>query len=103
MLNTATDLQQIPTTAVPAATQRLIDLFDAAEALGYSMLCLFEVSTPGAVDALITWAGMRGLSVVTRSITPPGSPTIYISGVEAHRGNGKLSAAIDVHHLGAAS
>lgn len=91
----AADLQRIPT--IPAATQRLIDLFDAAEALGYSMLTLFEASSPGATEALRLWAQLRGLEVAERSITPPGCPTVYITGVYANRGGGKLAAHIDVH------
>jgi|SRR6187551_775119 len=99
--NTAATRQLIPT--VPAATQRLIDLFDAAETLGYSMLTLFEHSSPGACDALVRWAAIRGLSVHTRSITPPGSPTIYTTNVEAARGGGKLGVDISIHHDGIAS
>ena len=80
------------------ASQRLINLFDAAEDLGYAQLCLFEHATPGAVSSLRIWAELRGLCFETRSYTLPGGQTYFVSGVAAVRENGLLGAAIDVQH-----
>jgi hypothetical protein len=85
--------QSIPT--IPAATQRLIDLFDAAAGQGYSHITLFERTSPGARDALFTWATLHGYSIRERTISTPGQSQILLTACDVVV-NGALGPSIAI-------
>ena len=92
--------------AIHAATERttrLWQLFDSLADQGYSVLELFEVSTPGATEALRTWAATLGHRVVERSITPPGSLPLIALTVTVRRPDGTHALKVSVTRNGEVS
>jgi len=90
---TATARQAIPVISdemLPSFRQALIDAFSSVLPLGYTRLELFESSSPGATEALRTWARTLGYATVesinsnvpdtiTLSVTVPGGAVITVT------------------------
>lgn len=75
---------------------RLFQLFDELATWGWSKLELFEISTPGATDALRCWAALNNHAVVDRAVTPPGAGPVFMLTVQVVKPNGASGAHISV-------
>lgn len=87
----------------PVAALPLFQLFDSLARFGYSDLALFEMSTPGATDALRAWADERGLEIVDKSVSPPGAPAVLMVVVQDVLPNGAHGCRITVSYYSEAS
>lgn len=110
IIPTLPDVEPVDTSAELAAvraaterTTRLWQLFDSLSEYGYSQMDLFEFSTPGATDALRTWAKTLGYEVVEKSVTPPGAPCVLMLVVRVRKSDGSDGARITVSRYPEAS
>jgi len=90
---TATTRQAIPVVRdemLPSFRRMLFEAFSSVLPLGYSRMELFESSSPGATEALRTWARTLGYATVestnsnapdtiTLSVTVPGGAIIAVT------------------------
>jgi hypothetical protein len=76
---------------------RMFELFDSLASWGYSRLELFEISSPGATEALRTWAALNGHRIVDRTVSPPGAPGVLTLVVQVVGKSGAAGAHICVH------
>ncbi len=88
----------LPEVATPArvVALELFRLFDKLTSFGYSAVDLFEHSAPGATEALRAWAEASGLTLLEKSVAPPGVPAMTMLVCQLKRPDGGDGVRITV-------